>query len=448
MTIIHPSDLTQRRMSDMSDVDRLWWSQFGNRYELTARVLAIAAGGIGIWLYDGSVLGPFWALMYFIALGVSFFVLRPADPTHPTAWAVGMVSYFAIASIFASLPIYLLASPDPVLMFCGAFGLITLGAFTLLREEPPAIIQPLDIAIAWIGIGVAGFTQIPGNPSLAAQAIMTLLSIVAGGYYTLAVISVRAVRVELRDAARQGQEAQKMEAIGKLSGGIAHNFNNILTVLQGSLELYHEVPSGPERDALVNDARSASARATGLVAQLLAFARRAPLEPRAHDAGGVVDALAATAHHVLPDGMQLDTRQMAQSVDVLADPDGLQAALMNLLLNARDALDLGGSITLAVDLTQGPAAEASSAPAETAIGAHLRFSVADDGTGMAPEVLASAFDPFFTTKPKGQGSGLGLPMAMGFAEQSGGALRVKTNDDGTTVALHLPIAHGASGTAS
>lgn len=440
MSTIHSNDLTSRRLSDMSDIDRMWLAEFGQPVEVVVRIVAIAVAGVGLWAYNGWLAGPIWAASYLSLLALCYFTLRPENPFNPVQWAIGLASESALSITFAALPIFVLASDDPVLLLCGALSMVTLAIFTLMREEPPAIIQPVDIAIMWAAILVVWIGHVAGHATLGGQAIMTLTCVVGGGYYTSALISSRTMKESLRHGAQKLQNEQKLAAIGDLSGGIAHDFNNILTVLQGSLELYHEVPAGPEREALVSDARTASARATGLVAQLLAFARRAPLDPRAHSAGPAVDTLAKTARGMLDDHVVLDTRTMADPVMVMADPDGLQAALLNLVLNAQEALDRSGSINVAVDLCLGPATEARSAPAETTIGAHLRFSVADDGPGLAPEVLVKALDPFFTTKPAGKGSGMGLPMALGFAEQSGGALRIKTSDDGTTVALHLPIA--------
>ncbi len=432
-----------RLLSDMSDLELLWLSTFGNPYEVAARILAIAAGGIGIWFYDGLIIGPIWCAAYLLALAVSFYVLRPADPTRPSALIAGVASHLLIAGVFAALPLYLITTDDRVLEFCGALALISLGAFNLLREEPPAIIQPIDIAIGWLAVAIAGATHIPGHTSVAAQLVMGVLCLALGGYYTLALITKRTVQCELRRAARQKRDSNEMEAVGRLAGGIAHDFNNILTVLQGSLELYHVVPQGPERDSLIEEARDAGRRATALVSHLLAFARRAPLDPRALEVGSVIAEAARHARALAPPGVAIDLREPPIPVHVMADADALHAALLSLLRNAGEAVGGLGTITLAVDLVQGPAEEANSAPAANPHEAHLRFSVADDGPGMDAEVAVRALEPFFTTKPVGKGAGMGLPMAKGFAEQSGGALRMHTSANGTTVSLHLPIAKSA-----
>ena len=444
MTLIQSNTRAEYNLSDMSDLHRLWWAEFGDTYEVVARLVAIVAAATCLWLYNGWVLGLVWALCYIAVLGVAYSALRSADPSRPSAWVIGIGSFITSALIFISLPLYLVTSSDVVLAFCGAFGLIGLGLFTLFRKDTPAIIQPFDIAMGWITVGVVAITYVPGQASWAAQGIMIFLCLVVGGYFTHTLISSRTARVELRQAALRQQDVEKREAVSRISGGFAHDFNNILTVLQGSLELYQVAHDGPERDALVNDARIAGARATGLVSQLLAFSRRAPLEARAHEAGIVIHELASLARRRLPESIQINTRVVTEAVNVLADPDGLQSALLNLLMNAKDAIDGRGVITVAVDLVHGPAIGAGTAPVDDPVGGHLMFSVADDGPGIPPAVLARATEPFFTTKTAGKGSGLGLAIALGFAEQSGGTFHIKTSDSGTIAALHLPIAHGAA----
>ncbi len=436
----YSDEVAEHRLAEMSDMDRLWWSQFGNPVELACRVSSIIVVGLLVWLYDGRPLGPIWVLSYLIPLAICYAALRPVGPKTPMAGPVGLASYVTMAVAYASLPIYLLTSPDPVLVFSGSFGVIILGAFTLMREEPPAIVPPIDIAIGWVAIAVVAATQIPAAGSVVAQIVMGLLCIVAGGYYTRALISVREARVDLRKAAQRAQRDKQMEAIGKLSGGIAHDFNNILTALKGSLELYHEVPAGPERDALVDEANKAGARASFVVAQLLAFARRAPISPRPLSVDTVIDDAVVAARRGLPDAIPVETRQPEQPLHVMADQDGLQAALLALIQNAQDAMGPSGTLVLAADLSHGPAPDACCTIVDDPTGAHLSFSVADDGPGMTPAALERATEPFFTTKMVGKGSGLGLSMAAGFAEQSGGVLRIKSSERGTIVSLHLPIA--------
>ncbi len=440
MTLTFPSNQTNRRGPDMSGLHRLWVSEFGNRQEVVVRILVMIAAGFGVWVHSGWLMAPIWVLAYLAGTALTYIALRPRNPDHPATRALGIGSFFLSTAVFVSLPLYAIAMGDPVLQFCGAMGIVTLCVFNLFREETPAILLPFDVAIGWTAIGIIAATFIPGQSSFVAEAIMVLLCLVAGGYYTLALIETRATQARLREAARRKQAEREMEAIGRLSGGIAHDFNNILTVLQGCLELYHVVPQGKERDILVDEAQDASKRASALVSQLLAFAQRAPLDPIALDVGDCMAGLAALSRELLPVGVALETRVPPDPVAVMADADGLRTAILNLVRNARDAVGSRGAVILAVDMCKGPADKATCIPESNPGDAHLRFSVADDGPGMTSEASRRALEPFFSTRPVGKGSGLGLSMAKGFAEQSGGALRLQTSENGTIVSLHLPIA--------
>lgn len=431
-----------RPESEAGDLDRLWQAEFGNRGELVVRTAAIALSGLLLFVYSGTWIGPVWAVLYFAAMTASWLALRPDGPGRRQPWLVGMGAFFLTAIIFVSLPLYLMTSPDVVLAFCGCFGIIALAVFTLFHDAPPRVVHLFDIVLGWVFVAVAAARFVPTAPDPTARAVMVLLCLVVGGYYTMALVTTRANAARLRAASEQALEARKMEAIGRLSGGIAHDFNNILTVLQGSLELYHVMPEGTERDAMVQEAQRAGTRATGLVSQLLAYARRAPLDAQPVAADAILDELTARARRALPDGVAFEVRRAPAPVQVLADRAGLQAALMNLILNARDAVGPGGLVTLAVDVARGPAEAADPAPPEPDGAAHLCFSVSDDGRGMSADLVARATEPFFTTKPPGSGSGLGLPMAKGFAEQSGGALSIRSGIGGTIVSLHLPLVAG------
>lgn len=439
-----PSQTVANLPTPAEKLDLLWKAQFGNGREVVGRAIGISTGGIGLYVYNGLTLGLIWIALYHAVLFVAYLMLRPRAQTTQGHYALSLVAYYAIRFAYLSLPFWAVMNEDPVFVFCGTCALVAYGAFTLFQTEPPRIATVCDVALGWALLGAIAVWLITSNTSILAQGYMLLLTVILGIYYTLAILAKRASQAELRLANQRNVEAHKMEAIGRLSGGIAHDFNNILTVLQGSLELYHEVPEGAERDALVDQARASGSRAAALVAQLLAFARRAPLETRAHDANTLVNELSVLAHRLLPSSILLDVRTPETTPYVLGDANGLHSALLNLILNANDAMDGRGAIVLAVDIVNGPAdSEPGSALRQGQAQTHLRFSVADDGPGMPPEVENRALEPFFTTKPVGKGSGLGLPMALGFAEQSGGALRIATGISGTTVALHLPMSMSA-----
>lgn len=434
-----PDEPSFERHAIDSDLALLFHSEFGSRRELVVRCVGIVIGGIALWAYEGTSLGPLWAAAYLLVLAANYRALtaRGLKAARQKFLCVG--GYFLLTLLYLSMPVYLLVAGDPFLSFCATLAVIAFTIFTLYRPETPDFARTFDVLVGWMLVTIAAYSFMPIGVAGLEQGLIAILCVVVGLYYTMTLISTRKARAELRRATQRNLDEQKMEAIGRLSGGIAHDFNNILTAMLGNLELYHEVEDRTEKDALVRDARTAGTRASELIVQILAFAQRAPLEVRRHDARDIAKNLCVMARRMLPARIQLEHRWPERPVFVLADAGRLHKALLHLVLNAQEAIEAEGAITVAVDLIAGPAAAAGRDRAENPDDAHLRFTIADDGPGMSPDVASRAAEPFFTTKTVGKGSGLGLSMATGFAEQSGGALRIRTGPLGTAVMIHLPI---------
>jgi len=244
---------------------------------------------------------------------------------------------------------------------------------------------------------------------------------------------------ERLDLERKLVRSQKLEALGRMTGGIAHDFNNILMGLQAALRRIRQGTSLDTRlGFIVGAAEESVERGARLVRHMLAFASRQPLEPEELELNAIVGALAEEfVSRTLGGSIAVRTDLTPAPWPVLADRSQMEAALLNLAVNARDAMPDGGTLSLQtrnVRLTHPLAARL-----ELADGEYVRVSVTDTGTGMPPEVATQAFDPFFTTKPLGQGTGLGLSQVYGFARQSGGAATLETAlQTGTTVILYLP----------
>lgn len=255
-------------------------------------------------------------------------------------------------------------------------------------------------------------------------------------------------------SARKAMEEQlrhsvKMEAVGRLTAGIAHDFNNLLTVVLGNLDGAQRLlvaTDSPVRGA-VDNAMQGARRAAVLTERLLAFARRTPLEPRVLDVNVLVAAMSDLLRRTLGEQIYIRTTLGDNLWNVAADPTELEAAILNLAVNARDAMANGGELcieTANVELDAGYAATKR----DVTPGSYVLISVADNGTGMSDEVLKLVFEPFFTTKTKGSGTGLGLSQVYGFVKQSGGHVYLYSEPDlGTTAKIYLPRvdeAHGLS----
>ncbi|MBN7137378.1 hypothetical protein A7A76_21915, partial [Lysobacter enzymogenes] len=248
------------------------------------------------------------------------------------------------------------------------------------------------------------------------------------------VANLAAAFVQRRRTEEQLAHSQRLDAIGQLTGGIAHDFNNLLTVMSGSLQLLElECGDKPEAGELIASALRSVGRGAELTGKLLAFARRQRLSPRAVEVPALLRDVESMLKRTLGDSVHLHVQCAEPLAPAYADPGQLEAALLNLALNARDAMPRGGEIAIE--------AAACDASGELTAGDYLRVTVADTGRGMAPETLARAMEPFFTTKEAGRGSGLGLSMVYGFAKQSGGDLRIDSAlGYGTRVELFLPAA--------
>jgi PAS domain S-box-containing protein len=236
------------------------------------------------------------------------------------------------------------------------------------------------------------------------------------------------------------RQSQKMEAVGQLTGGLAHDFNNLLTSIGGSLELLGlRVAQGrvQDLDRYVAAAQGATRRAAALTHRLLAFSRRQTLDPKLTDVNRLVAGIEELIRRTIGPAVSLEVVAAPGLWTVLVDPNQLENALLNLCINARDAMPDGGH--LVIESANTWLDEAKAGERELAPGPYLTLSVTDTGTGMPPEVIERAFDPFFTTKPIGMGTGLGLSMAYGFVRQSNGQLRISSEvGRGSTLCLYLP----------
>jgi PAS domain S-box-containing protein len=251
-------------------------------------------------------------------------------------------------------------------------------------------------------------------------------------------VSERTGRLMLAEAALR--QSQKMEAVGQLTGGIAHDFNNMLTGITGALDILRRRIAAGRTANLERfmDAASASAqRAATLTSRLLAFSRRQSLDPRPLDANRLILSLEELLRRSVHETIELAVVPGGGLSRAMADPNQLESAILNLVLNARDAMPEGGRLTVETGVVDADAAFVAARP-EMAEGRYVAISVTDTGVGMAPDVAERAFDPFFTTKPLGQGTGLGLSMVYGFARQSGGQVRIRSQPGlGTSVTIYL-----------
>jgi PAS domain S-box-containing protein len=236
------------------------------------------------------------------------------------------------------------------------------------------------------------------------------------------------------------RQSQKMEAIGQLTGGVAHDFNNLLTVITGNLEMLERSLKGPDQRELLKEAQDAAQDGAKLTAQLLAFGRRQPLNPAPTDVAPLILNFSELLRRTLGESIELHIRVTGSGNRCVVDAPQLQNALLNLAINARDAMPRGGNLTIEISRTRLDADYAQMYP-DIRTGRYVLIAVTDTGSGMSEEVRQRAFEPFFTTKPTGAGTGLGLSMVYGFVKQLGGNIQIYSElERGTSIRIFLPLA--------
>lgn len=234
------------------------------------------------------------------------------------------------------------------------------------------------------------------------------------------------------------RQAQKMDAIGRLSGGLAHDFNNLLTAIGGSLELLDRHVTTAAGRRLLDTARRAAHRGAELTGKLLAFSRNQHLAPRPVDLNRLLGQARAGIEHTVGPKIAIETALAPDLSPAMVDPAQIELAVLHLAANARDAMPEGGRVTIG---TRNAVMPEKGAPADLSPGVYVAVYVADTGTGIEPRLLDRVLEPFFTTKGAGAGSGLGLSMVYGTVKQSGGSLRIESGHrSGTRVELFLPRA--------
>jgi signal transduction histidine kinase/CheY-like chemotaxis protein len=289
-----------------------------------------------------------------------------------------------------------------------------------------------------IGLGWLAARASDARADAAAEAAAERLR--AGELEEAVAVATHELHAEARERAAAEtklRQMQKLDAVGQLTGGIAHDFNNMLAVVLGGIELARRrhAEGGDDVARHLDSAAEGASRASALTRQLLAFARSEPLLPQAVDPGTLIAGMSDLLDRTLGDGIRVDAQGSQAGWHVWVDRDGFENAVLNLAVNARDAMDGRGELSI----TTGAATLTDHEIGQCVAGDYAVVTIADTGCGMTPEVLSRVFEPFFTTKPVGKGTGLGLSQVFGFARQSGGDIGiVSTPDQGTAVTLYLP----------
>jgi signal transduction histidine kinase/CheY-like chemotaxis protein len=324
-------------------------------------------------------------------------------------------------------------------------GRMRMLAYRPIGTYPVFVVFELDQRSAF-AVWRENFTFYGTAAAFAAIALLfvSFIAIRQNQKWKSATLALRAEAASRRSVEEKLRQSQKMEAIGQLTGGIAHDFNNLLTGIIGSLDLLSaRIAKGrfTEVDKYINAAKKSSERAAALTHRLLAFSRQQPLDPKPTDCDRLVAEMEDLIRRTIGPSIELEIVGSTGLWTVLVDRNQLENALLNLCINARDAMPKGGKLT--IESSNRRLDDHAAKDRELPEGQYISICISDTGTGMDSVMISRAFDPFYTTKPLGQGTGLGLSMTYGFARQSGGQVRIYSElGKGTMVCVYLPRHHG------
>ena len=417
----------------------------GARTELIVRFLLPGIGVSLIAVLIENVTVFIFYLFYLLteAMLYGYFATRQAHCTR-AEYILALCLAALSSGAFVATAIYMWWTMVPLAQF-GAFCLVSgFAIFLLARNSLVVELIIIDAVAILIGSVNAGVSFAITLSDQAHPAVTLSFALMILTYFMVSLHSVYDTRVKLRRAEDRAIVVERLEAVGRLTGGVAHEFNNILTAVLGHLDLYGHLTHPSEKDSCVAAAHQAATRAANLTSQLLFFARKARLSAVATDLTEYLTVFADRAGDFLPKSIDLRTVLSANLPIVMVDRDNLDIVLLQLVLNARDALGEAGTLTLALEHLVVPVPRKMQGATELAPGSYCVIRVEDDGIGISPAHLTRIFEPFFTTKTKGQAAGLGLPMVAGFAEMSGGAVSVSSQlGVGAAVQLYLPTINAA-----
>lgn len=418
----------------------LYSFEYGEPLELALRFSLITGATILFTLATGWILGMIWLAIYYPLHIVNFayFRWRWNNPTEFDV-KIGSLLFLALIPAFLWLPGMLLLQESLSMQVVGAAAI--LGTFLWLIRRSELSLQLLigEILVIAVCTAVLMAFALPRISTFAEQVAVAMCGVGLVIYFALTMLMTRRHHKRAEEAAHQSAEAEKMKALGHLAGGVAHDFNNVLTATIGNLELSNEVMTDAERAQCVEEALLAARSGEALVRKLMAYGRAPDATETGVELSEVLDDLKILSKRLLPAPIRLNTSATQSDLVVPVSGHALTTVLLNLVVNARDALPGRGTISVTIAAQQVRQSRMMLDGAPIKPGDYVRFDVADNGPGMPPEILRRALEPFFTTKPQGQGTGLGLPLVADFARNAGGGITIATSPEGTCVTVYLPL---------
>ncbi|OWV45029.1 hypothetical protein CDZ97_05600 [Mameliella alba] len=418
-------------------LDEMRRAEYGSPLEIVIRYVVIAVVVSVLLLVIDRQIALAWGAAYLVFEGgLAFLLLRLRTGPAPLRYWGALASYALAGFSFLALPLYLVSvQMNPGTTFAGAAGLVGYALYTLQRPQRESGLLVADCALVSIMMLSLVVLLQPLLETWTDRLLVAFVALAVLGYYIGSMIVGWRLQADLRTAQKRYASAQMARALGQFVGGVAHEFNNQLTVILGNLELFETLPDARERQAAIEESRAAAGRAAVTVRQLMAASGRTRLSPAPIPMEGFLFDLTEVLSDMLGPDMRVETQPPDDPLVALADRDMLETCAIQLCLNAQEATGGYGTIRITAE-RRGSAGGLDPAPESPP--PYVALIVEDDGPGVPEEALPRLAEPFYTTKPPHEGSGLGLSSVAGFARQSGGGMMLdRPLRGGLRVVLYL-----------
>ena len=427
----------------ISELERFFLLEYGDPYEVALRFVGIIGGGVLLYLYTGWLWAFVWPAGFTVAQLSYFAFLRfRAKPGTARDVTISSVLFLVVLISFIWMPVEMVTNDDRAMSISGAALIGCILVFLVRRSDTVPFLLIGEVVVVGLMIGLVYLRLIPQFSDVKARLGLLLSGAALLFYFAQGLRISRKIRLSAALATERSLQAQKMAAVGNLAGGVAHDFNNNLTAIMGHLELLALLDDPEERRASLADAMLASQQAAKTVRQLLIYARKERMYLTPQTASEVIEGLLALTRRLIPASVSIQSALPAGDPVFLADRGQLLAGLINLVVNAVDAMPTGGQVTLMASTARVAPPFALADGSMLSGGDYAVLAVRDTGAGIPAAIRNRVLEPFFTTKPVGKGTGLGLPMVAGMAREFGGGLVIASLSSGTTVSIYLPIYHG------
>ncbi len=419
-------------------VETMIEADVGSKAEMVLRFAVVGFGALFMTLATGRFAIALWLSAFLLANGYySWRLSRIAAPVTAATYFV-LKALFAISvTLYSTCTIYLFLIGTPAFVTIAIAALIAQALFNISRHRQSSVLVVYDtavVALTGLFFGLSSINKTDG--SFAEEMVIIVSTVGVCCYYVIAQIRKIQIHDALQASRQEAVQTQKMRAVGQLTAGVAHEFNNLLTVIRGNIELAQLSDDPRTYQERLNDAIKAADRADALTSQLLSLSRKARLEAAVIDQQQFWSDFEKIIPRITAATVTVDVTTSPDAKTLYCDINQLEVALINLIVNARDAINGRGNIWISSQAATPTDLSRFDIDTNTPL---CVIEIRDNGPGIPPHQLHQVIEPFFTTKGVGQGTGLGLPMVKGFCEQSGGGFLIDSDNTGTTVRLALPM---------